>query len=95
MAYGATGDGTTGYDDDDDGNDKEVDGDGTRRSFQGGTMKASLSRESQGRKEGRVIVVVAVVGIVGVDNGDAAFLLGGDDKGIVVEVVVRAAKKAG
>ena len=32
---------------------------------------------------------------MGVDDGDAAFLSGGDDKGIVVEVVVRAAKKVG
>jgi hypothetical protein len=32
---------------------------------------------------------------VGVDNGDAAFLSGGGDKGIVIEGVVRAAKKAG
>jgi hypothetical protein len=55
MAYGATGDGATGYDDDDDGDDKEVDGNGTRRSFQGGTMKVSLSRESRGpqRRRGR------------------------------------------
>jgi hypothetical protein len=32
---------------------------------------------------------------VGVDDGDAAFLSEGGDKGIVVEGVVRAAKKAG
>ena len=32
---------------------------------------------------------------MGVDDGNAAFLLGGGNKGIVVEGVVRATKKAG
>ena len=32
---------------------------------------------------------------MGVDDGDAAFLSGGGDKGIACEGVVRAAKKAG
>jgi len=48
---GAMGDGVTGYDNNDDGNDgddKEIDGVGTWRSFQGGTIKASSSRELRG-----------------------------------------------
>ena len=53
-----------------------------------------MSRE--GRKEGGVVVVFAVVLIVGIDDGHAAFLSGGGgDKGIVVEGVVRATKKEG
>ena len=62
----------------------------------GGVRYRRRRRERlEGRKEGGVVVAVAIVRIVGIDYGDAAFLLGGGDKGIVVEGVVRAAKKAG
>ena len=90
------GDGAAGDEVDDDGDDDD-DGDGRRRRQWRTARRAMAQRDMTAMTMaiGGVIVVVAVVGIVGVDNGDAAFLLGGDDKGIVVEVVVRAAKKAG
>ena len=60
-----------------DDNDKEVNGDGTRHSFWGGTKRHRRRGSREGHKEGGVIVVVAVVRIVGVNDGDVAFLLGG------------------
>ena len=60
-----------------DDNDKEVKGDGTRRSFWGGTKRRCCRGSREGRKEGGVVVVVAVVRIVGVNDGNVAFLSGG------------------
>ena len=55
--------------------DKEVDGGGVR--FGGVRLRRRRQGSHEGRKEGGVFVVIAVVQIVGVDDGNAAFLLGG------------------
>jgi hypothetical protein len=82
-----------------DNDDKEVNDNGTRRSFQGGTIKSSLSRTMA--KATTIATATTTTMAADDDNkevdGDGTWrsFWGGYDKGVVFEGVARAAKKAG